>query len=198
MRAHALFALAAVATFAACGGKPEPEQPAPIATTANADSAARAARARQDSIDAENRRRADEEARRRAADSLAGRASQVMTDLRAMINFDYNEATIRGTDQANLDRKAAIMQANPGLRIRVSGHADERGSDEYNLALGNRRAAAAQRYLQNKGIDASRIDVISYGEERPLDNAGTEDAFAHNRRDEFEATAGGDNLAAPQ
>jgi peptidoglycan-associated lipoprotein len=198
MRAHALMALAAVATFAACGGKPEPEQPAPVATTANADSAARAARARQDSIDAENRRRADEEARRRAADSLAGRASQVMTDLRAMINFDYNEATIRGTDQTNLDRKAAIMQANPGLRIRISGHADERGSDEYNLALGNRRAAAAQRYLQNKGIDASRIDVISYGEERPLDNAGTEDAFARNRRDEFEATAGGENLAAPQ
>lgn len=199
MRAHAFIALAAVATFAACGGKPEPEQPAPIATTANADSAARAARARQDSIDAENRRRADEEARRRAAaDSAAGRVSQVLTDLRAMINFDYNESAIRGTDQANLDRKAAIMQANPGLRIRVSGHADERGSDEYNLALGNRRATAAQRYLQNKGIDASRIDVISYGEERPLDNAGTEDAFARNRRDEFEVTAGGDHLAAPQ
>jgi len=198
MRAHVLLALAAVATVAACGGKPEPEQPAPVATTANADSAARAARARQDSIDAENRRRADEEARRRAEADSASRASQVMTDLRAMINFDYNEATIRSTDQATLDRKAAIMQANPGLRIRISGHADERGSDEYNLALGNRRAAAAQRYLQNKGIDASRIDVISYGEERPLDPASTEEAYAKNRRDEFEATAGGDHLAAPQ
>jgi peptidoglycan-associated lipoprotein len=198
MRAHVLLALAAVATVAACGGKPEPEQPAPVATTANADSAARAARARQDSIDAENRRRADEAARRRAEADSASRASQVMTDLRAMINFDYNEAAIRSTDQAILDRKAAIMQANPGLRIRISGHADERGSDEYNLALGNRRAAAAQRYLQNKGIDASRIDVISYGEERPLDTAGTEEAYAKNRRDEFEATAGGDHLAAPQ
>lgn len=198
MRAQVLLALAAVATVAACGGKPEPEQPAPVATTANADSAARAARARQDSIDAENRRRADEEARRRAEADSASRASQVMTDLRAMIHFDYNDATIRSADQATLDRKAAIMQANPGLRIRISGHADERGSDEYNLALGNRRAAAAQRYLQNKGIDASRIDVISYGEERPLDTAGTEEAYAKNRRDEFEATAGGDHLAAPQ
>ena len=198
MRAHVLIALAAVATVAACGGKPEPEQPAPVATTANADSAARAARARQDSIDAENRRRADEEARRRAEADSASRASQVMNDLRAMINFDYNEAAIRSTDQATLDRKAAIMQANPGLRIRISGHADERGSDEYNLALGNRRAAAAQRYLQNKGIDASRIDVISYGEERPLDSSGTEEAYAKNRRDEFEVTAGGDHLAAPQ
>ena len=181
---------------AGCGGKPAPEQPAPVASTV--DSAAIRARQRQDSIDAENRRRADEEARRRAEADSASRASQVMTDLRAMINFDYNEAAIRGTDQAILDRKAAIMQANPGLRIRISGHADERGSDEYNLALGNRRAAAAQRYLQNKGIDASRIDVISYGEERPLDTAGTEEAYAKNRRDEFEATAGGDHLAAPQ
>ncbi len=199
MRVPVLFALAAATTIAACGGKPDPEQPAPIVatTTPSADSIARAARARQDSIDAENRRRADEEARRRAAD-LAGRSSQVLADLKAMINFDYNEAAVRAADQAILDRKAAIMQANPGLRIRISGHADERGSDEYNLALGNRRAAAAQRYLQNKGIDAARVDVISYGEERPLDPSGSEDAYAKNRRDEFDVTGGGDSLVAPQ
>ena len=200
MRLHALLALAAVATVAACGGKPEPEQPIPAAVTTNAsaDSAARAARARQDSIDAENRRRADDEARRRAEADRAGRASQVMADLKTMIHFDYNDASVRASDQALLDRKAAIMQANPGLRIRISGNADARGSDEYNLALGNRRAAAAQRYLENKGIDASRIDVISYGEERPLDPANTEEAYAKNRRDEFDVTAGGDNLVAPQ
>lgn len=196
MRSHYLFALAAVATIAACGGKPDPEQPAP---TAAVDDGA-AARARQDSIDAANRRAADEEARRRAeADRLAAeRAGGVMNDLKAMINFDYNVASIRSSDQAVLDRKAAIMQANPGLRIRISGHADERGSDEYNLALGNRRAAAAQRYLQNKGIDTGRIDVISLGEERPLVQGSSEDAFAQNRRDEFEVTAGGDRLVAPQ
>ena len=190
MRAHVLLALAAVATVAACGGKPEPEQPAPVATTANADSAARAARARQDSIDAENRRRADEEARRRAEADSASRASQVMTDLRAMINFDYNDATIRSTDQATLDRKAAIMQANPGLRIRISGHADERGSDEYNLALGMRRAAAAKLYLTQRGIDASRIETVSYGEERPVCQEHDESCWAKNRRAEFAVLAG--------
>jgi len=90
------------------------------------------------------------------------------------------------------------MQANPNLKLRVSGHADERGSDEYNLALGNRRAAAAKRYLENKGIDGSRIEVVSYGEERPLNPGTDETAYAQNRRDEFEVTAGGDNIVAPQ
>jgi peptidoglycan-associated lipoprotein len=116
----------------------------------------------------------------------------------AMIHFDYNVADIRSEDQAALDRKAAIMQANTAMRIRISGHADERGSDEYNLALGNRRAAAAKRYLMNRGVDGSRIDVISFGEERPIAMGGTEDAYAQNRRDEFEMTAGGDSLVAPQ
>ena len=125
-------------------------------------------------------------------------AAAVRNDLTAMINFDYNEANVRSEDQGNLDRKAAIMQANPSLRIRVSGHADERGSDEYNLALGNRRAAAAKRYLTNKGIDGARIDVISFGEERPIAAGTDEGAYAQNRRDEFEIIAGGDSLVAPQ
>ena len=84
------------------------------------------------------------------------------------------------------------------MRLTISGHADERGSDEYNLALGNRRAGAAKRYLQNKGIDGSRLDVVSYGEERPLNPGHDEAAYAQNRRDEFQVTAGGDNLVAPQ
>jgi peptidoglycan-associated lipoprotein len=84
------------------------------------------------------------------------------------------------------------------VKVRISGHADERGSDEYNLALGNRRAAAAKRYLENKGIDGSRIEVISYGEERPLNPGTDETAFAQNRRAEFEVTGGGDALVAPQ
>jgi peptidoglycan-associated lipoprotein len=115
-----------------------------------------------------------------------------------MINFDYDQATIRDADQGTLDRKAAILAANPNVRVRISGHADDRGSDEYNLALGNRRAAAAKRYLESKGIDGGRLEVVSYGEERPLNPGQDESAFAQNRRDEFEVTAGGDNLVAPQ
>jgi peptidoglycan-associated lipoprotein len=99
---------------------------------------------------------------------------------------------------AVLDRKGEIMRANPALRIRISGHADERGSDEYNLVLGNQRALAAKAYLQGRGIDASRIEVTSYGEEHPLERASTEEAWAQNRRDEFEIIAGGNQLVRPR
>ena len=199
MRIHSVISLVAVAAIvAACGGSPDPEQPVP---QAGVDSSAMQ-RARQDSIDAENRRLAEEAARRAEADRLAreaaGRAGTVRADLLAMITFDYNEAEIRPADAATLDRKAAILQANPAVRLRVSGHADERGSDEYNLALGNRRAAAAKRHLTNKGVDGARIDVLSFGEERPLAAGGDEAAYAQNRRDEFEVTGGGDTLVAPQ
>jgi peptidoglycan-associated lipoprotein len=195
MRVPNLLALLAVAAVAAaCGGKPEPEQPAPEPTVTTPT-------VNQDSIDAA-RRAADEEARRRAAEEEARRrgadaAGTLRAELSSMINFGYNEADIRAEDQSNLDRKAAILQANPGLRVRISGHADDRGSDEYNLALGNRRAAAAKRYLENKGIDPARIEVISYGEERPLAQGADEASWAQNRRDEFEPTGGADSLKAP-
>src|SRR5574338_11960 len=196
-RMSGVFALlAATVLAAACGGTPEPEQPAPVTSTV--DSAAIRARQRQDSIDEANRRRAEEEARRAAAERDAGAAASALrNDMTAMIHFDYNVADIRSEDQAALDRKAAIMQANTAMRIRISGHADERGSDEYNLALGNRRAAAAKTYLVNKGIDASRIETVSFGEERPLDPGHDETSWAANRRDEFEVTAGGQNLRNP-
>jgi len=96
-----------------------------------------------------------------------------------------------------LDRKIAIMQANPMLSITITGHCDERGSDEYNLALGNRRALAAKEYMVNRGIAADRVTTASRGEEQPLDPANTEDAWAKNRRDEFAVAAGGQQLTAP-
>lgn len=114
------------------------------------------------------------------------------------IHFDYDRSDVRMDDQAALDRKAAILQANPGVQIRIAGHADDRGSDEYNLALGNRRAASAKRYLVNKGIAEARITIISFGEERPVDPARTEDAWAKNRRDEFEITTGRDTIQPRQ
>ncbi len=118
-------------------------------------------------------------------------------DLGNVIHFDYDKADIKPEDMPILDRKAAIMRANPAVRLRISGHADERGSDEYNLVLGNKRALAAKAYLESKGIDGSRIEITSYGEERPMDRAATEEAWARNRRDEFEITAGGAQLVRP-
>ena len=190
MRATSLLlVLAAAGLAAACGGKPAPEQPAPEPTATPAPPPPAPV------DDSAERRRADSIA---AANAAAERARAVAADLAAMINFEYDQASVRSTDQATLDRKAAILGANPNVKIQISGHADERGSDEYNLALANRRAAAAKRYLENKGVDGSRLDVISYGEERPLNPGSDETAYAQNRRDEFEVTAGGDNLTAPQ
>ncbi|HUR95422.1 MAG TPA: peptidoglycan-associated lipoprotein Pal [Gemmatimonadales bacterium] len=191
MRATSLLLVLATAGLAAaCGGKPAPEQPAPEPTPAPVTTPAPAP-----TDDSAERARLEEEARARAA---MERANAVKADLAAVINFEYDQATVRSVDQGTLDRKAAILAANPTVRVQISGHADERGSDEYNLALGNRRAAAAKRYLENKGIDGSRLEVVSYGEERPMSQGSDEAAYAQNRRDEFQVTAGGDNLVAPQ
>ena len=122
----------------------------------------------------------------------------LVAELGSVIHFDLDQDLIKPEDRPILDRKADILQANPALRIRVSGHADERGSDEYNLVLGNKRALAAKQYLMSKGVEASRIDVTSLGEERPVDSASNESAWALNRRDEFEIISGGDRLVAPR
>lgn len=124
--------------------------------------------------------------------------AEMARSMQEAIYFEYDQDALKPEGQVVLDRKAAIMLANAGLRIRVAGHADERGSDEYNVVLGNRRATVAKRYLEAKGIDGSRIETISYGEERPADNGGSEEAFARNRRDEFEITGGGDRLVRPR
>lgn len=193
---------AALIAAAACGGNPPPQAPTP-----NADSAAAAEKARQDSIaaaqaEAERQAAAERErvAQQRRADSLAAlaRASEeVRTTLAAMIHFDLDKSNIRPGDAATLDQKVAILQANPELRIRIGGHCDERGSDEYNLALGNRRAQSAKQYLVSHGVDAGRIETQSWGEEKPLVDGHDESAWSQNRRDEFEITGGGDNLRRP-
>lgn len=131
------------------------------------------------------------------SESAAEITARVRAELANLIHFDYDRSDIRADARPVLDRKAEIMRANPGLRIRISGHADERGSDEYNQVLGQSRANAAKTYLVGRGIDGSRIEVVSYGEERPLERAATEEAWARNRRAEFDITAGGDNLVRP-
>jgi peptidoglycan-associated lipoprotein len=188
MRASALMLLAS-AVLAACGGGSPPEEPAPEPAPAPAPPPPPPV------DDSAERERLEKE---RLAREAAERARALAAELGTMINFEFDRADIRPADQGTLDRKAAVLAANSAVRLRIAGHADDRGSDEYNLALGNRRAAAAKRYLENKGIDGSRMEVVSYGEERPLNPGGDEAAYAQNRRDEFEITAGGDNLVAPQ
>jgi peptidoglycan-associated lipoprotein len=103
----------------------------------------------------------------------------------ARIHFAFNDASLTPEDQSTLDRKVSLLNRYQHLRVEIAGNADERGSDEYNLALGLRRAAAAKAYLVNYGVTGERVSVISYGKERPLDPAHTEEAWAANRRDEF-------------
>jgi peptidoglycan-associated lipoprotein len=90
-----------------------------------------------------------------------------------------------------------VLRANPEVRLRIEGHADERGSIEYNLALGQRRAEAARDWLVGFGIAPNRFETVSWGEDRPLVRASNEEAWAMNRRAEFRIIAGGDQLRNP-
>lgn len=184
----ALFGLATV--VGACGKKAPPATPpAPVpgsAAPANSGTATTPRGANADSL-------ARAEAARREAERAA-----LVNELAETIHFEYNEFTIGADDTGRLDRKAAIMKANAALRIRVTGHADERGSDEYNLALGMKRAVAAKDYLVRLGVDAGRIEVASLGREVPIDPSSNEAAWAKNRRGEFEAIAGAQSLVAPR
>jgi peptidoglycan-associated lipoprotein len=118
--------------------------------------------------------------------------------LLAPVYFDFDQSELRPDQRAVLDAKLPVMKANPGVRIRIEGNADERGSDEYNLALGMRRAQATRKYLIDNGIDAGRIDVASNGEEKPVCQGHDEDCWKQNRRDEFVIAAGGSSLVAPR
>ncbi len=192
---------------AACGGGPPPPPPGPdpdslAAAQAEAqrvrDSIA-AERAVRDSLERAGQRIAAEE-RRVREDSLATvreETNNVRDLLARRVHFDFDRSSVRPDDAAILDEKLAVLQRNPDLRIQIAGHCDERGSDEYNLALGNRRALAAKRYLTDRGIAESRIMTSSMGEERPIAMGANEGAWAQNRRDEFTIISGGGTLKMP-
>ncbi|MDR0781076.1 MAG: peptidoglycan-associated lipoprotein Pal [Pseudomonadales bacterium] len=99
--------------------------------------------------------------------------------------FAFDSSELTAEDRDALVYHAAELKANPSSRVRLEGHADERGTREYNLALGERRAQAVQRYLQVQGVSASQMETISYGEERPARTGNTEAAYSANRRVEL-------------
>jgi peptidoglycan-associated lipoprotein len=101
------------------------------------------------------------------------------------IHFDFDKSAIRPGDAGILDRNAGWLRENPRLVVLIEGHCDERGTDEYNIALGERRAQAARAYLVSRGIAANRLAIISYGEERPACTQQTEACWAQNRRGHF-------------
>ncbi len=104
------------------------------------------------------------------------------------INFDFDRSEIRDDQKEALTRNAEWIQNNGDTRIQIEGHCDERGTEEYNLALGERRANTVRDYLISYGIDPARLYTISYGEELPINPEHTEDAWAQNRRSHFLVT----------
>jgi len=101
------------------------------------------------------------------------------------VYFDFDKYDIRLRDAEILKENAALLKRYPNLKVQIEGHCDERGTLEYNLALGERRANHTKKYLLSLGISADRISTISYGEERPFDTAHNEDAWTKNRRAHF-------------
>jgi peptidoglycan-associated lipoprotein len=185
--------LAATLIVAACKKEPPPP-PAP--TGPNPDSLAAIRRA--DSIAAA--RRADSIAAAQRAAQAAARERAVAAaraTLEEMVHFDYDKSDIRSDAAAVLRRKVDVLRASPQVQLRIAGHADERGSTEYNLALGNRRAESVRQFLTGFGLDASRFAIISFGEERPLVNQSDESAWAQNRRAECQITAGANAINPP-
>ena len=152
----------------------------------------------------EARRQAEEEARRREMEKQAAVQEETIQDERLSesekterirvdrdmfenddVQFEFDSAKLSMEAQDILRRKAEWLKENPRAKIIIEGHCDERGTNEYNLALGDRRAFSSKSFLVDLGIAASRLTTVSYGEERPIDSRADEDAWAKNRRAHF-------------
>lgn len=198
----ALVASAAVA--AACSQPAPPPPPAPVVNQDSIDAARRAAEERA-RAEAEARARAEREAAERTARDAAARAEReraaalaaARTAFATVIYFGYDQSTLTADARSALDAKLPLLRANMNVRIRIAGHTDDRGSDAYNIALGQRRAAAAKKYLVDAGIAADRIETVSFGEDRPAMMGTGEENWSKNRRDEFEIIVGGETLRLP-
>ncbi len=201
-RRAAVAGVALLALAGACRRRPA-GGPAPV-NPALADEEAERQRQR-DSLDAAQRERAARDSADLAARQAAGRGAQSARDsavasaratLLAPVYFDYDASEVRADTRAALEAKLPILVRFGAVRVRVAGHTDDRGADEYNLALGRRRAASVKQWLAERGVDEGRVEIVSFGRERPTCEEQAESCWSRNRRAEFEITAGGASLAA--
>jgi peptidoglycan-associated lipoprotein len=119
-------------------------------------------------------------------DMTPGEKSMLKYDISFQdINFEFDKYELSEEARETLANHARLLKENPQVRLKIEGHCDERGTIEYNLALGERRANVVKNYLVNYGVDSYRLSTISYGKERPLDLRSTPDAWAMNRRAAF-------------
>lgn len=176
-----LMAVPGLLTTASCGKKQVLPQETMVTTSQDETGAARSADEDQQ-LWAEEAIQQEEAARQEAL-RKAQMAEEAFTG--DDVYFEYDSALLTAQAQALLMVKAKWMQTNPKSRVLIQGHCDERGSNEYNLALGDRRAASVKTFLVNLGLSAYRISTVSYGEEKPVDTGKTESAYAKNRRAHF-------------
>ncbi|RJQ63121.1 MAG: peptidoglycan-associated lipoprotein Pal [Desulfobacteraceae bacterium] len=134
---------------------------------------------------ARQRKLEEERLKAQQAQQATASAGEKATFESEHIYFDFDKANLKPEAQEILKRKAEYLKKVPNAKVIIEGHCDERGTDEYNLALGDRRAVSALKYLATLGIAEDRMKTISYGEERPLDPAKNEAAWAKNRRAQF-------------
>jgi len=125
-----------------------------------------------------------EEAKPAAKEESMERAAPAAAGLQA-IYFDFDRSFVRDDAKATMKANAEWLKANPKMKVRIEGNCDERGTKEYNQALGQRRAASAKKYLTDMGISAKRISLISYGKEKPVCTESTEGCWQKNRRDDL-------------
>jgi len=121
---------------------------------------------------------------------IPGSEQDFVVNVGDRVYFDYDQYAIRADARPILDGQAAWLNRYRSVRVRIEGNADERGTREYNLALGGRRAEAVRQHLVASGIDPSRIETISYGKERPIDPGSNEEAWARNRNAHTQITSG--------
>lgn len=179
----ALLVAGLMMTFS-CAQKKVVDGSATVEDQATAEAKAKAAAEEQARLEAE-RIKAQELAEQLAREEAAKVAAARSRFVNQNIHFEYDSAELSSMAKMLLKEKAEWLNANPNARVTVQGHCDERGTTEYNLALGERRAQAALNYLVDLGVSASRLDMVSYGEEKPLDPAKTAEAYRKNRRAQF-------------
>lgn len=125
-----------------------------------------------------------------ASSIIPGSAEDLRVNVGDTVHFAYNEYNVEDADKTVLGRQAAWLQKYPSVKVTVEGHADERGTREYNLALGARRANAVKEYLVSQGVSTARVDTVSYGKERPICTESNESCWAQNRRGVTTVTGG--------
>ncbi len=180
-------ALAAVLALAACGGKKRP----PVLATTPGEKAPAQTTEEPPAQPVEEGPDVRAVGREGAAGAdIAGGAASTGSESSpiADIHFEYDSATLSDQARATLEKHALWLQGHREAKVTIEGHCDERGTVEYNLALGEQRARAARDYLASLGVAADRLRVVSFGKERPLDPGHNEAAWIKNRRDHFAVT----------